>query len=429
MQFMSRQPKEMYFLSFIEMSQRFAFWGIANLLVIFLVEQHQFSVARATHLYGIFTGVAFVLPLLGGYIADRTSYRRGVILGCLSTALGCFLIATQISTLLYVALLFAALGASIFTPSVYTILGSIYHGRTDLREGGFSIYYSAVNIGVFLATFTLGALGHANLWSWAFILAGSVQILGLLVFLKIMKRPAFSVVNFKNTNNLAEAKKTPLTLREKQRIVVICVLSFVSILFWMSYNQGGSSMNLFALKYTDRTIGSFTMPASWLLSLESLYLVILAFPLAWCYRYLAKRKLDPSPALKTVYSLLAIGLCFFLMKSGAKLIPQGAEQASVSPFYLMLAYAFMAIGEMLLAPIGLSLVTHLSPRRYTGFLVGAWYLCIGVAFYLGGLIAGLMVSMELSRFFEIFVLASWIPAVLLFFGVKKLKQMSHSKEL
>jgi POT family proton-dependent oligopeptide transporter len=424
---MSRQPKEMYFLSFIELCQRFAFWGIGNLLVIFLVQEHQFSDARATHLYGIFTGLAFALPMLGGYIADRTSHRAGVICGCLSTAIGCFLFTTGSITMLYVALLFAALGASIFTPSVYSILGHIYHGNnSDLREGGFTIYYAAVNIGVFLATFTLGAMGHANLWQWAFILAGCVQIIGLLTFLKIMKRPVFREMYVNQRKTATTVQKTPLKKAEKQRIIVICVLSFVSILFWMSYNQGWSSMSIFALRYTAHQIGFVTVLPSWLLSLESLYLVILAFPLAWIYRSLAKLKIDPSPSLKTVYSLVAIGICFFLMKTGAKLIPQGAQDASVSPFYLIGAYAFMAVGEMLLAPIGLSMVTRLSPRRFTAFFVGAWYMCIGIAFYAGGLIAGLIATMELSRFFEIFVLVSWIPAVLLFFGVKKLKQMSHT---
>ncbi len=425
---MGRQPKEMYFLAFIELCQRFAFWGIGNLLVLFLVQEHRFSDAKATHLYGLFTGLAFALPMLGGYIADRTSHRSGVIFGCLFTAIGCFLISTGNMHLLYVALMFAALGASIFTPSVYSILSHIYHKKSELREGGFTIYYAAVNIGIFLAVFTLGTLGNADLWLWAFVLAGGVQFIGLMTFLKIMKRPAFKELH-RSQKQTATVTKKSLTKVEKQRIVVICVLSFVSILFWMSFNQGWSSMSIFALRYTAHQIGSITILPSWLLSLESLYLVILAFPLAWMYKSLSKLKMDPSPSLKTVYSLGAMGLCFFLMKFGARLIPAGAQEAAVSPFYLIGAYAFMAVGEMLIAPISLSMVTRLSPRRLTAFFVGTLYMCIGIAFYAGGLIAGLIATMELSRFFEIFVLVSWIPAVLLFFGVKKLKQMSHTNTL
>jgi POT family proton-dependent oligopeptide transporter len=418
----------MYFLALIELCQRFAFWGIGNLLVLFLVQEHYFSDVKATHLYGLFTGLAFALPMLGGYISDRTSHRSGVIFGCLFTAIGCFLIATGSTTLLYLALMFAALGASIFTPSVYSILGHIYHKNPELREGGFTVYYATVNIGIFLAVFTLGTLGNANLWQLAFVLAGVVQFIGLVTFLRIMKRPAFIELH-RSQKQISTIPKKPLTKVEKERIVVICLLSFVSILFWMSFNQGWSSMSIFALRYTSPQIGSITILPSWLLSLESLYLVILAFPLAAMYRSLSKLKIDPSPALKTVYSLVATGLCFFLMKIGARLIPDGAQEAAVSPFYLIGAYAFMALGEMLIAPISLSMVTRLSPRRLTAFFVGTWYMCIGIAFYAGGLIAGLIATMELSRFFEIFVLVSWIPAVLLLFGVKKLKQMSHTNTL
>ena len=419
----------MYFLSFIEMCQRFAFWGIGNLLVIYLVNYHKFSDVSATHLYGLFTGIAFVLPLLGGYLADRTSYRAGVIYGSIFTAIGCFLMAIGSVHMLYLALLFAALGASIFTPSVYTILGGLYQGQKGLREGGFSIYYSSVNIGAFLGSMIIGTLGNAHAWKAAFIVAGFVQLLGLATFLKIMKSKVFMTLHHESQKETSETSSAPLSTVEKRRIIVISILSFVSILFWMSYNQGWSSMSIFADRYTARQIGSFNLPTSWILSSETFYLILLAFPLAWFYNFLAKRNIDPSPSLKTVFSLIFMGLCFFLMRIGSDKIPEGAQTAAVSPIYLFGSYAFMAIAEMLLAPIGLAMVTHLSPKRYTAFLVGIWYLCIGIAFYAGGMIAGLISSMEISKFFNIFVLASWIPAALLFFGVKKLKAMSHTKSL
>ena len=427
---MRRQPKEMYYLSFIEMCQRFALWGIGNLLVIYAITNFEFADADASHLYGIFSGIVFILPLLGGYIADRTNYKWTVAVGSIAMAVGCFLMAIGLLPLLYVALFFVAIGTIVFTPSIYTILGSLYHKREDLREGGFSIYYASVNIGVFLGTFILGSLGHANHWALAFSIAGAVQLIGLVTFLKLIKGKAFAYLHQKQDKLAIEKANTPLRKPEKQRIIVICVLSFVSILFWIAYNQGWSSMSIFALNFTDRQIGSFDMPASWLLSLESLYLVLLAFPLAWLYHFLSKYKVDPSPTMKTVWALFAMGFCFLVMTIGAKQIPMDAEKASVSPLYPVFAYLLMAIGEMLLAPIGLSLVTRLSPKRYTAFLVGMWYLCIGVAYYLGGVLGGFMTtSAHISSFFEIFVLMAWIPAVLLFFFVKKLGRMSHAEKL
>jgi len=425
-----KQPKEMYLLAVIEMCQRFAFWGIGNLLVIYLVQYHQFGDASATHLYGLFSGIAFVLPLLGGYLADRTNYRWSVILGSVSTALGCFLMATGSIDLLYAALFFAAIGASIFTPSIYTILGSLYKDKHHLREGGFSIYYSAVNLGVFLATFTLGALGHLNAWAWAFIIAGTVQFFGLAIFLKVMGSPKFANIHSNMSHKETAAKSLPLKKEEKSRITVIVILSVISILFWMAYIQGWSSMSIFALRFTDKTIGSFNMPASWILSAESLFLLILAFPLAWLYAWLSKRKLDPSPPMKTALSLIAMGVCFLIMSFGSKSIPPGAQAGAVNPLFPTTAFFFMAVAEMLLAPIGLALVTHLSPHRYTAFLVGVWYVCIGIAFYSGGLLAGLMTRMkDLGDFFDIFVFATLIPAAVLFFFVRKLNQMRHLKGL
>lgn len=424
---MKRQPKEMYYLSFIEMCQRFGLWGIGNLLVIYAITHFNFSDSDATQLYGIFSGIAFILPLLGGFIADRTNYKRTVIFGSLALALGCFLMALGVLPLLYLSLLMVAIGTSVFTPSIYTILGYIYHDKEELREGGFSIYYAAVNVGVFLGTFILGALGHAKMWSLAFIIAGVVQLIGLFTFLRIIKHKAFAHLHQKNAHAHQTEQKKPLAKQEKDRIIVICTLSLVSILFWIAYNQGWSSMSIFALKFTNLEVGNFNLPSAWLLSLESLYLVLLAFPLAWLYNFLAKRKLDPTPSTKTVLSLVAMGLCFFIMYTGSKQIPDGAKHASVSAWYPISSYALMAIAEMLLAPIGLSLVTRLSPRRYTALLVGMWYLCIGVAFYLGGTLGGLITGMtNIASFFEIFVLMSWIPAACLFFFVKKLHRMSHS---
>lgn len=427
----AKHPPEMILLALVEMCQRFAFWGIGNLLVLYLVQQHGMPDARADHIFGIFTGVAFVLPLFGGYLADRWNYRQPVFIGCILTAVGCFLIATNILSLVYLALVFVALGGCIFTPSIYTLLGSVYHDRHHLREAGFSIYYASVNIGVFAAMVILGAVGDAKHWNIAFILAGVIQLVGLLPLRKAFNMPNLAKVKGGKKFTLSlNSTKQPMGKRDKNRIIVICVLSLVSILFWMAYNQGGSSMTLFALNYTNRHVGSFQMPPSWLLSFESLYLVILAVPLAALYIFLARRKLDPSPPTKTAFSLLAMGLCFAIMMFGARLIPEGAKTASISPFYLISAYFLMAVGEMLLAPIGLALVTHLSPPRFTACLVGLWYVCIGIAFYSGGAIAGLMSSIgNLDHFFMIFVIATIIPAVILMFFSKKLNKMRHIESL
>ncbi len=423
------QPRAMYLLALTEMCQRFAFWGVGNLLVLFLVQHHSFTDIRAEHLFALFTGFAFILPVLGGWIADRLNYRLPIIWGMLSTALGCFLIATGNIPFVMFGLLFVAIGGAIFTPSIYAILGSLYHHQHHLRDSGFSIYYSAVNIGVFLAMIILGGIGAAQHWNGAFLLAGFIQLLGFIPFMAAQK--SVDLKHITPLRKIREEKSKPvLHPHEKQRIWVIVILCLFSILFWMAYNQGGSSMNLFSLRYTDRQFGSFTLPPAWLLSSESLYLIIFAFPLAKIYLALHKRRMDPTPPMKSALSLFAIGICFLIMAMGAVKIPTGAATAAISPIYPLVAYGFMALGEMLIAPIGLSLITHLSPRRYTAMLVGVWYLCIGVAFYMGGMIAPLMSQVRnINWFFSIFVVLSFLFGVILLILVKKLNKMRHLKTL
>jgi proton-dependent oligopeptide transporter, POT family len=422
------QPKAMYLLALTEMCQRFAFWGIGNLLVLYLVQYHKFSDSAADHLFGIFTGIAFVLPVIGGYIADRLNYRLPVIWGMIFTAIGCFLIALGNVVMLYVALIFVAVGGAIFTPSIYALLGGLYHHNHSLRDSGFTIYYSAVNLGVFLAMIVLGVIGTQN-WNTAFIVAGIIQLIGLLPFRSALKNVDASKISPMHYKGI-HGKGAKLHSHEKDRIWVILILSFFSILFWMAYNQGGSSMNLFALNYTDRHMIGYEMPPSWLLSSESLYLVIFAFPLAKLYTYLAKRKWDPTPPMKSALSLFAMGICFLIMTIGASQIVTGAYKAAISPTYLFVAYAFMALGEMLIAPIGLSLLTHLSPRRFTAMLVGVWYLCIGIAFYLGGVLAPLMSKLtNMNAFFGMFVVISFISGLVLLLLVKKLNRMRHLETL
>jgi POT family proton-dependent oligopeptide transporter len=428
---LGKHPPEMALLAVVEICQRFALWGIANLLVLYLLQSQEMSAASADRVFGIFTGAAFILPLLGGYIADHWDYHKAVFLGCILTALGCFLMAIDSLPLVYLALVSIALGGCLFTPSIYTLLGNVYRDKHNLREAGFSIYYAAVNIGVFLALVIMGALGNAGKWHVAFALAGIIQIAGLVPLRIAFRRPALLNAYQGNRFHMHMAKgHEPLSPREKRRMLVICILALFSILFWLSYNQGGSSLTVFALHYTNRHLGKFEIPPSWMLSLESLYLIILAVPLASLYMWLAKRRRDPSPPMKVAYSLFAMSICFLIMTLGASSVPAGAKAAAISPFYLVFAYIFMAIGEMLQIPIGLALVTHLSPPRFTAFLVGVWYVCIGIAFYLGGEIAAFMASItHLNQFFLLFVFSTLIPGMILAFLSRKLNKMRHLESL
>lgn len=423
----SKHPKELWILGLTELCERFAFWGVGNLLVLYLIEHYQFPNEKATHIYGIFSGAAAFLPFVGGWIADRWNYQSPLFIGALVNAIGCFLLATGITHLLYVALVIIALGYGIFTPSIVTVLGYTYRDKPELREAGFSIYYASINVGVFLALASMGTIAKLINWNTAFIIAGFVQLTGLIpltIYLIKNKETYHGLKTMQQERHHAKEKLTPV---EKKRIFVIGVFCLVSILFWVAYNQAFSSMAIFAHDYMNKTIGGITVPEGVFLSSESFFLILLAPLLAFLYAKLQKRHIDPSPGVKTALSLLFIAGCFFVMMLASLFIPASAKTADVSWTYLVGAYFLMAVGEMLLAPIGLSMISRLAPARYTALSIGIWYVCVGIAFYNGGLLAGFMNKMGgLFNFFSIFVIMTAVPAVIMFLFAKKLTHMSHS---
>lgn len=335
-----KHPKELWILALTEMCERFTFWGIGNLLVLFLIEHYQFANEKATHIYGLFTGFAAFLPLIGGWVADRWNYQSPLFLGALVNAIGCFLIATGVQHLLYLSLFIVACGYGIFTPSILTVLGYTYRNKPELREAGFSIYYASINIGVFLALASLGIIAKTVSWQTAFIVAGFVQLAGLIPL-------AYYLIKYKETYHALKAmqketykgrhKCSPI---EKNRLFVIAIFCLISILFWIAYNQAFSSMTIFAHDFMHKTIGGVSIPESVFQSSESFFLILLAPILAALYAKLQKKHKDPSPSTKTALSLLFMALCFFVMMMASLAIPASAKTADVSWGFLIGSYFF-----------------------------------------------------------------------------------------
>lgn len=427
---LSKHPKELWILGLTELCERFAFWGVGNLLVLYLIEYYQYPNEKATHIYGIFSGFAAFLPLIGGWIADKWNYQSPLFLGALINAIGCFLLATGSPALLTVSLIIIAIGYGIFTPSILTVLSYTYRHKPELREAGFSIYYASINIGVFLALASLGTIAKLINWHAAFIVAGCVQLAGLIPLVIYLLKHKETYHSLQSMQKSTRAEKHSLTHIEKNRIGVIVVFYLVSILFWAAYNQGFSSMEIFVHDFMNKKVWGISIPEGVFLSSESFFLILLAPILAWVYAKAQKKNLDPSPSMKTALSLFFMAGCFFVMMIGSRSISPHATSADVSWTYLVFAYFLMAIGEMLLAPIGLSMVSRLAPPRYTALMIGLWYVCVGIAFYNGGLLAGFMNKVGgLTHFFSIFIIMTLIPAILMFFFAKKLTKLTHMQNL
>jgi len=427
--FSHKHPKEMYLLALSEMCQRFAYWGVGYLLILFLVKYFSYSTKYATNLFGIYTGTAFLLPILGGYVADKWNCYTPILLGSILTAIGCFFLSTLTKVMIIPALIVIGFGGGLFTPNIYTLLGILYSDKQHIREGGFSIYYAAVNVGVLIAMIILGYLQTVN-WSVAFIVAGCVQLLGIFPYFTVVsKLKNIDIPHRHFTSKKADPHHYPLKTREVERIIVILIMTCISIFFWMAYNQAGSSMTLFALRFTNRHIAGFEVPVPWFTSMQTLFLILFSFPLARLYLFLKRLKSNASPPMKTALSLFFTGLCFLVMHRAATHVPPGAMSANISPGYLLCAFALLSLAELFLTPIGLSLITNLSPHRYRGLLTGLWFTCIGFGFYLGGYLAGFMTSISLPSFFGIFVITSFLPALLLALFSKKLDRMRHISSL
>jgi proton-dependent oligopeptide transporter, POT family len=423
--FSHKHPVSMYLLSLTMLFFRFAFYGVGLLLVLFLVKHYHYDVKQASHLFALFTGLSFLLPILGGYIGDQWNFKSPPILGALITATGCFLLSSLSTSLILPGLILVGLGSGLFIPSIYTLLGKLYIKNHHLREGGFSIFYSISTAGLFLSMLILGATQTVS-WKLTFIIAGISSLLSIVPYF-------FALNKFKDITIKAhffikkkdDPHKFPLKKPEKDRIIVIFILVLCSIIFWIGYSQIGSSMTVFILKYTQREIGQFSIPTPWFISLNNLFVILFAFPLSYLYLFLRKIRSSATPPEKTAISLFFMGLAFILMDRASHLVPAHATSAVVNPYFLVFSLALLALAELFLAPIGLALVTGISPHRYRGLLTGFYFSCTGIGFFLGGAISGLMQQISLSSFFDIFIFLAFVPAFLLLIFGKKLDSMRH----
>jgi len=287
-----------------------------------------------------------------------------------------------------------------------------------------------INLGAFLGSLICGYLGENIGWHYGFGAAGIGMVLGLIQF--YIGRHRLGKIGLKPEKKVAgsvEVPKEPLTAVERDRLVVVLTLSFFSILFWLAFEQAGSSMNIFAYKYTDRSLLGWEVPATWFQSINAFFIFTLApfFSMLWVK--LAKKNLDPSGPYKFAIGLFLLGLGFAVLVFGSLSIPKGAEAAGVSMIWLVLAYLLHTMGELCLSPVGLSFVNKLSPVRLIGVMFGVWFFASAIGNYIGGALAGMIDEMaktqSMSSFFLIFVGISFFAAFVLFLLSRKLVTWMH----
>jgi proton-dependent oligopeptide transporter, POT family len=481
-------PRGLATLFFTEMWERFTYYGMRALLVLFLVAavaNGGFGIddKTATAIYGLYTASVYLAALPGGWIADRLiGAQRAVIAGGVLIALGNGVLAFSATpTQFYAGLAVIVLGVGLLKPNVSTIVADLYPEGGARRDAGFSIFYVGINLGAFIGPFVTAYARSLYGDRAGFGAAGIFMALGVVQFLLTrhhlhgaanaaharpgedltrQKRqgwqrvavclllaialfaavalewiPVTAVSLAETTSYLIAAMAigyfsyylffAGLDSADRKRGVVMLVLFIGSALFWSGYEQAGSSLNLFAERYTDRSLSSldFTIPTEWFQTLNPIYIMILAPFFAALWVNLGRRQLDPSVPAKFALGVLFMGLGTLIMVGAAHLVAQGNQ---VSPSWLMFTYLLHTVGEMCLSPVGLSFFTKLTPKRFVGQMMGMWFLSISLGNLLAGLIAGGFDANNLGgmagQYLKIVLFAVGLGSVLLILSrpVKKL---------
>lgn len=437
-------PKGLAPLFFTELWERFSYYGMRAILVLYMVAPVAqgglgFDVKHAASIYGTYTMSVYLTALPGGLAADYLlGARLAVFLGGVVIACGHFSMVFHSMTFFYLGMILIAIGTGLLKPNISAMVGGLYREDDPRRDSGFSIFYMGINIGAVLAPLVCGYfaqgqsfksfLGRMGFdpnasWHWGFGAAGVGMIFGLIIYLLNGRRLAHigrAVKKRKETDANSGPVSAPLTSSDWKRIAAIFIFFVFTILFWAAYEQKGASLNLFAAKLVRTEVFGIGFPSSFLQSLTPLFVIMLApiFSILW----VRLRERQPTSPVKFTLGLLFIGVAYLLMIPASMLAATG----KVSPLWLVGLYFLEVCGEMCLSPVGLSTVTKLSPAKLVGIMMGVWFLAASFGSKLAGYLSGFFVADNPWQLVKLYggiaggLLASALVLALLTPSVKKL---------
>lgn len=470
-------PRGLATLFFTETWERFSYYGLRPLLVLFMAAALSeggfgFDRAQASAIVGIYGAFVYVASLPGGWVADRLlGLRRAIFLGAvlitaghLSIGLSGLAEAQWGKIFFFLGLVLIVLGTGLLKPNISAIVGDLYPEGGARRDAGFSIFYMGINIGSFAGQLITGFLGEAVGWHYGFGAAGVGMFLGLLVYWFTSGKTLgpIGMLPSRHDDPVVQARQEAqvklvmglglgvlalvfvlaaggvlsldpqviggymtfvllaialgffgyvfaagqLSADEKRRVAVIMVLFVFAAIFWSAFEQAPTSLNLFARDFTERQLGSFTVPATWFQSVNAAFIILLAPVFAGIWTALGKRDRDLSSPAKFSLGLAFAGIGFALMIVAANRVVASGGTLLVSPWWLVGSYFFQTIGELCLSPVGLSSMTKLSPRKYVGQMMGIWFLASAVGNLIGGLVGGNVDPEKLEQMPRLFTLTT-----------------------
>ncbi|MEZ0470866.1 peptide MFS transporter [Luteimonas salinilitoris] len=444
----AKHPPGLYTLFFLEMWERFSYYGMRAILFLFMVAAVEagglgFTEQHAGAVYGLYTAGVYLLAVPGGWVADRLiGQQKAVWYGGIIIALGHFSLAVPNLPFFYLGLFLIVIGTGLLKPNASTIVGELYPEGGARRDAGFSLFYMGINLGAFVGPLAVGWLAQKVQWHYGFAAAGVFMVLGVIQY--HVQRPKLGDAGARPTRDfddpvdasrlrnewrglwIAVAAMAAMVVavfagvvtidpelvarsaaaviigiavvyftyillfgrvdaQDKRRVWLLAILFIFSAMFWAGFEQAGSSLNIFAQRYTDRMIFGWEMPASWLQSINPIFIILLAPVFAAIWLRLGARNLNPSVPFKFALALVSLGLGFAVMALAATFAAAGEQ---VLPLWLVLTYLLHTTGELCLSPVGLSAVTKLAPRKFLGQMMGLWFISVSLGNLFAGLIAG-----------------------------------------
>lgn len=485
-------PEGLMTLFFSEMWERFCYYGMRVLLTLFLVKSLMKGDAEASLIYGAYTGLVYAAPILGGKLADKfLGYRYAVILGGLMMALGEFLILGGTEQTMMIGMGALIIGNGYFKANISTIVGKLYRDNDPRRDSGFTIFYIGINIGALLATTLVAYVGETYGFDKGFGLAGIGMLLGIFIFWsgrkKYDKAPGVDItedgrksligpLNYVQGITIGSFFLIPLCyvlilqnqlldyilvglfvivaaslvmagMKEdklqsvsiwKDRMIALIIFMVINITFWACFEQAGTSLTLFADRNVDREIFGWIMPASMTQFFNPFFIITFGSIFSVMWVKLSEMGKNPSIPLKFAFGIIQLAAGFLLTQVGLLFVNEAFQVPLITLLFL---YMLHTTGELFLSPIGLSMVTKLSPKSMAGTAMGAWFLSFAMANYLGGKIAALTgghdggspatPSEGLAQYISIFSTIGFVLlgiAGLIILANKPLKKLMHGVE-
>jgi POT family proton-dependent oligopeptide transporter len=462
-------PRGLSTLFFTEMWERFSYYGMRALLILFMTAPLAtgglgFDTATAGAVYGLYTSMVYMTTLPGGWIADRLiGQRRAVLYGGIIIASGHFCMAFPSLATFYLGLFLIVIGTGLLKGNVSVIVGQLYSANDTRRDAGFSIFYMGINLGAFIAPLICGYLGQRINWHMGFAAAGFGMVLGVIQYqlgakylgaaglepvpaaspeagealrhrvrliggLAAAALALFGVMAYSgaiSVTAVADGAGYMLlittvvffawlllsggwTPEERRRLYVIGLFFLAAALFWSLFEQAGSTLNLFGDRDTRTSVFGWSFPSSWFQSMNSMFIWMLAPVFAWIWIRLGSR--EPSTPVKFSLGLLSVGAGFAVLVVASQLAAGGVQ---VSPMWLTVVYLLHTCGELCLSPVGLSAMTKLAPARIGGLMMGVWFLATSVGNFIAGRLAGFYEQMPLPTLFTTIALFGIVAGVLL----------------